>query len=129
MEIKAKNSRKRSRFLPSYIRNYVAFESLVYAFSNKLSDDYNGGQWKFREINNGGFYMRPDHDDKMSVEWTENYFSGVMTADAFGVTVCLYSLSYLANKTGGDRYIQMYNRLRDYALLHDEAKEILGAID
>ena len=55
-----------------------------------------------------------------------------MTADALGITACLYAYSHLSfsDRAGfPETCARQYHLLRDYALEHVEAKCILAAID
>jgi len=105
-------------------------EPLVYAVADSLSSDYRGGYWDFYRLSNGGFYMAPAEDTLFHVH-CENGFEGKLSADAFGITACLYTYSRLsfsgmliANSCAGQ-----YHRLREFALEHPEVAGILGAID
>lgn len=71
-------------------------EPLVYAMTERLSADYRGGYWHFYQLGNGAFYMAPDEDTVFHVV-CENGFDGQLSADAFGITACLYAYSHLAS--------------------------------
>ena len=73
----------------------LQLEPCVFAVASELSSDYRGGYWAFHSLGNGGFYMAPDDDARFTVR-SENGYEGTMTADAFGVTVCLYAYSRLS---------------------------------
>lgn len=108
----------------------MRLEPFVYSIMDKLSRDYNGGYWGFYQLSNGGFYMAPDFNAKFTVS-CENGFSGSMTADALGITACLYAYSHLS--FGDDEFAevcaQQYHWLREYMLEHPEVVNILRAID
>jgi hypothetical protein len=107
------------------------FEPFVYAITDNIADDYNGGYWEFYTLSNGGFYMAPQSDKPFQVS-CENGFEGQLSGDALGKTVCLYAYSHLSfsGKSGFDEICaQQYHWLRDYMLEHPEAAAILGAID
>jgi hypothetical protein len=88
---------------------------------------YHGGYWEFQELSNGGFYMAPHSDTVFHVN-CENGFEGELSADALGITVCLYAYSLLS--FGDDEVCaRQYHLLRDYLLEHPETGLILGAID
>lgn len=105
-------------------------EPRVFAIASRLSLDYDGGSWHFYALSNGGFYMAPDSERPLSVI-CENGFDGRMSADAFGITVCLYVYSHLS--FGGDALADIcadqYHLVRDFALDHAEAGAILAATD
>lgn len=108
----------------------LRLEPFVYAMTSKLSDDYSGGYWQFYTLSNGTFYMAPESDVRFQVI-SENGHECFMSADALGITVCLYAYSHLS--FGDDEFAEMcarqYHLLRDFMLEHPEARSILGAID
>lgn len=108
----------------------MRLEPFVYSIASNIAQKYNGGYWEFYQLSNGGFYMAPDFDTKFTVS-CENGFSGPMSADALGITACLYAYSHLS--FGDDEFAevcaQQYHWLREYMLEHSEARGILGAID
>ena len=109
----------------------VRLEPLVYATADRLSCDYKGGYWEFYALNNGGFYMAPAEDKPFHIS-CENGFAGELSADALGITACLYAYSYLSfSDLLGFAYMcaEQYHRLREYTLDHSEAEEIMAAID
>ena len=73
----------------------LRLEPFVYAMTSKLSDDYSGGYWQFYTLSNGGFYMASDSDGRFQVI-SENGHECMMSADALGITVCLYAYSHLS---------------------------------
>lgn len=108
----------------------LRLEPFVYAMTSTLSDDYSGGYWHFYILSNGGFYMAPDGDGKFQVI-SENGHECFMSADALGITVCLYAYSHLSFGDGdfAETCTQQYHLLREYVFEHTEAREILAVID
>jgi len=75
--------------------------------------------------------MAPDDDTKFSVT-SENGFEGTLSADAIGITTCLYAYSHLSftdSPDFADKCAQQYHLLREFMFEHPEAKSILKAID
>ena len=105
-------------------------EPTVYAFADHLSSDYRGGYWAFYRLSNGGFYMAPDENKAFHIT-SENGFAGQLSADALGITACLYAYSHLSfsGMLIADACARQYHWLRDYALDHPEAESIMAAID
>ncbi len=64
---------------------------------------------------------------RLSVD--SNGYEGRMSADAAGITVCLFAFSLLSFERQGDVYSRHFHWLRDFALGHVEAGEIFAAID
>ena len=105
-------------------------EPTIYAFADRLSPDYHGGYWLFYALSNGAFYMAPD-EDRMFQVTCENGFEGHLSADALGITACLYAYSHLSfsGAAFADICAQQYHWLREFALEHSEVGLIMGAID
>jgi hypothetical protein len=121
---------RRPMTLPHYFgHRTMMFERAVYGFMDRFAPDYQGGFWHFYDLSNGGFYMAPDRESyRFHVD--TNGYEGVMTADAAGIAVCLFACSHLSFQTGGDDVLsERFHQLREFALQHREACEILAAID
>ena len=106
-------------------------EPFIFDMASRLSADYTGGYWHFYELTNGGFYMAPDKDSLFQVSCM-NGFEGSLSADAFGIAVCLYAysnLSFTDNEELADTCTEQYHLLREYMFEHSEIREILAAID
>ena len=106
-------------------------EPHVFDTASALSTDYRGGYWEFYDLSNGGFYMAPESETPFRV-LSPNGYEGVLSADAFGITVCLYAYSNLSFKTIksiSTIYARQYHWLREYSMDHAEVAEILRATD
>ena len=107
-------------------------EPFVFGIARTLSRDYDGGYWEFYALSNGGFYLAPSGDELFHVR-CENGFDGELSADAFGVTCCLYAYSHLSfagPRELAEECARQYHWLREWMLSeHAEAREILRAID
>lgn len=117
-------------FLPRYFtpRWMLRGESLVYAWMERLSPDYQGGYWEFYTLSNSGFYLAPTGQEmRLIVEG--NYFDEVVLADVAGIIATLFALNDLACETGHDRIIDLYYSLLDFAREHPEEGSIMRAID
>ncbi len=108
----------------------MQLEPYVFTITSKLSREYHGGYWQFYTLSNGGFYMAPITDRIFHV-FCENDFEGDLSADALGITACLYAYSHLSFGDGefAETCAAQYHLLRDFMLDHAEATGILGAID
>ena len=109
----------------------MQLEPFIYGITEQLSIDYRGGYWLFYALSNGGFYMAPDSEKTFAVS-CENYYQGVLSADALGIVVCLYAYSHLSftpNGRLGRMYARHYHLLREYMCEHPDVAEILSAID
>jgi hypothetical protein len=102
----------------------------VQTASTLTTSDYTGGYWDFFTLSNGGFYMSPSSDRVFRVA-CDNMFEGDLSADALGITTCLYTYSHLSVSNGRFARVSAcrYHRLREYMFEHPEALVILGATD
>ena len=115
----------------------LRLEPTVFHMAGMLSEQYQGGSWEFYALSNGGFYMVPRSEphaqtpDKVFAVTSENGFVGLMSADALGITACLYAYSHLsfAQNSFGELCAKHYHWLREYALDHSEVGAIFAAID
>ena len=106
-------------------------EPFIFDMAGNLSSDYHGGYWHFYELSNGGFYMAPDEETPFKMS-CENGYQGIQSADAFGVTVCLFAysnLSFTDDEELADEVTEQFHLLREYMFEHPEVHEILAAID
>jgi hypothetical protein len=107
----------------------MTVEHMVYNFMREFVAEYKGAFWDFYELSNGGFYMAPSSDPvKLSVH--TNGFEGTLSADAAGITVCLFTFSHLSfQQPSKDVFSRHFYALREFALDHKEAGSIFAAID
>ncbi|NOS98752.1 MAG: antirestriction protein [Methylotenera sp.] len=113
------------------IRFPLNIEPVIYSVSGNMAPEYDGAYWEFYSLSNGGFYMAPSSDNLYQVS-CENGFEGKLTADALGITACLYAYSHLSfssNAAFAEICANHYHWLREFMLEHAEASGILGAID
>jgi Antirestriction protein len=116
--------------LPRYFEDrMMRFEGAVFDWMHRIAPDYRGGFWQFYDLSNGGFYMAPDRGSyRLRID--TNGFDGTMSADAAGITTCLFACSHLSfNDPKGELFAERFYQLREYALEHPEASEIVAAID
>ena len=113
------------------IRFPLNIEPTIFSIAVNIATEYNGAYWDFFSLSNGGFYMAPCSDKAYQVS-CDNGFEGTLSADALGITACLYAyshLSFTANPAFADVCSNNYHWLREYMLEHAEANAILSAID
>ena len=109
----------------------LQLEPFIYGITDRMAEAYSGGYWQFYTLDNGGFYAAPASDQVYKVS-CDNYFTGELSADALGITACLYAYSlcsFSKDKVFGRMCADHYHRLRAYMFGHDEAASILRAID
>lgn len=112
------------------IRFPLVVEPMVYRFAEQLAEGYNGGYWHFHRLSNDGFYMAPNLDEPFKII-ADNGYEGTMTADALGITACLYAFSNLSFNEGGfgENCARHYHWLLDFAMQQPESGAIRAAID
>ena len=121
---------ERMMALPRHFgQHLLIFEGAVYGFMRRFAADYDGAYWQFYELSNGGFYMSPDGGPfRFSVD--TNGYEGEMSADAAGVTVCLFACSHLSFRySEAEVFGEHFHLLREFAAQHAEASAIFAAID
>ena len=108
----------------------MRLEPFIYSVTENIAHEYNGGYWNFYSLSNGGFYMAPN-SDKLFHMSCENGFEGNLSADALGVTACLYAYSHLSFGDGefAEVCAEQYHLLREYMLDHAEVGAMLRAVD
>jgi hypothetical protein len=108
----------------------MQLEPVIYGITERMAEDYSGGYWDFYTLDNGGFYMAPAVDRAFHVT-CNNQFEGDLSADALGITACLYAYSHLSFSNG--RFARVcaahFHMLRSYMFGHEEAREIIQATD
>ncbi len=106
-------------------------EPCVYAITRNIAPAYQGDYWEFYTLSNGGFYMAPHSEQLYSLN-CDNGFEGQLSADALGITACLYTYSLMSFsdlKGFAEICAEHYQLLREYMFAHIEATNILRAID
>ena len=108
----------------------LQLEPFVFSMASRVSEDYGGGYWLFYALDNGGFYMAPDSDGRFQIV-SPNGWEGFMSADALGITTCLFAYSNLSFGSGqfATTCADQYHLLREYMMEHGEAGAVLRAMD
>ncbi|MCK7319922.1 antirestriction protein [Enterobacter cloacae] len=127
---------QRVDFWPQHFGNipqWIILEPTVFAWMDRVCEDYSGGIWQFYTLSNGGAFMAPEAGAGNDEEWrlfnAMNGNGAEMSAEAAGLTVCLIAYSHHACRTECDAMTEHYYRLRDYALAHPECNTIMHIID
>jgi hypothetical protein len=108
----------------------LQMEPVIYGITERMAEDYSGGYWDMYTLSNNGFYMAPS-DERIFHVACDNMFEGDLSADALGITACLYAYSHLSFSDGRFARVSAchYHRLREYMFEHPEVRAILGATD
>ena len=123
----------RLAFLPRHFgRHMLTVERSIYSQFANLCPSYRGGYWEFYDLSNGGCYLAPS-DEAYSLVHEGNYFDAIVSGDAAGIIVSLFSFSHLSfileEDPLGARIANYFHLLRDFASTHPEAELIYRAID
>ena len=112
------------------IRFPLTVEPMIYQFATQLASAYAGGYWHFYTLSDGGFFMAPDMADTFDVI-ADNGYQGSISAEALGITACLYAFSNLSFIKGafGEKCADRYHQLYEFAMQHPEVAAIRAAID
>lgn len=103
--------------------DYLLYETLT-----TCCEEYRGN-WDMFELSNDSFYIAPlEKYKRMKVVNPPNGYSREMTSDAAGITVSLIALDSLIFEKGREIHVRLRQRLLDFAMAHDENKEIMAAI-
>lgn len=105
-------------------------EPAIFDMASSLADTYQGGCWDMYSLSNGGWYMCPSSEVLFSVT-SQNGYTGDMSADALGITACMFAFSHLSfgRDAVADVCAERYHLLREFAMDHAEATDILAACD
>jgi hypothetical protein len=107
----------------------LRLEDTVFDFMRQFATQYVGGYWDMLDLSNGGFYMRTG-TDPVNFRVPSNGFEDVMSADAAGITVCLFAYSSLSFQFPAEEiFSRHFYQLRAYGIEHPEARLIFAAID
>lgn len=129
IEARAVPEHDRIGVLPRHFgRHMLTVEHRIYDFMAQFARGYAGGCWHFFELDNGGFYMSPPNDS-YEIRIDSSGFRENMSADAVGITVCLFSFGQLALECMPEIFGKHFDWLRDFARDHSEADLISRAID
>jgi len=107
----------------------IMIEFAIYDSLKSICAHYSGGFWMFYRLSNGGFYMAPDDENWYEIVCPGNGYTGTLSADAAGITACLYAYSSVSMAYGDDNVIDAYHQLLAWAKTHPEADKIFAAID
>lgn len=121
---------RRLNVLPHYFpHSFLIVENSVFGFTDKVCKNNSAALWEFYELSNGGFYMSPRQAGLMDfINPFGNPFKCQMSADALGITACLFVYSKLAAEHPEAGFDDFYWHLFEYARVHNEATVILAAI-
>jgi hypothetical protein len=122
--------KERLKFLPKFFPHvYLRVEMAIYDSMQRMCKEYEGGYWHMYTLSNGACYMTPAIEE-MELVVDTNCYRGKMSGDAAGLVTCLFVFNQLCwNNPQNSAYVDLFYKLKDFAMQHKEADEILQAID
>lgn len=107
----------------------LGFEQRLFNVANFLCPAYDGDHWKGKIIKAELGFAMPTHKTHYQIYVQGNGFEGQMSAEAFGLTVTLFTLCHLAEVTQSEACITLYHRVLNTIITSDEATLVWAAID
>lgn len=146
--LKVTDIESRLMFMPKFFGEYWhSVENHTYTWMRHLSPEnktdyfrsaldkteahYDGGEWDFYELSNGGYFMAPNSREHYRIFVQGNYFDGLLTAEVAGMVVTSFVLSNIANSENpiSELSCTYYHQLFDYARGHEDYERFRAAID
>lgn len=120
----------RLSMLPRYFGRYMlAVESAIYDALGELCESYQGGFWNYYTVSNDSFFMAPVGASSFKLVCAGNWFEGELSAEATGIVASLIGINRACWQYRDQQLIDRFYALREYALIHPEASQIMAAID
>lgn len=126
----------RLNFLPAlFSKDYLRAEINVYAYADRYIQGYDGSEWQFYTLPDGGGYLAPDAEH-VKVCNPDNWFEQEMSADAAGVFITAMVLNHrcwmYSHNDEEDlcgHFLERYEQLMAFVETHPERDLILRALD
>lgn len=126
------NEKDRLDAMPKYFGKFMLIaESQIYRTMELLCEDYRGGYWTFYTTSNGGFFMAPKVSDSQKIELVSLGFCSTVFVSpiAAGLAATMFALSQLSFRYEDGPFADLFHKLREYAIQHDESCEIMRILD
>lgn len=126
---------KRLNFLPSISNEYIKFEGMIYHYMEVHATNYDSGYWEFVELSNGGKFLYPTNDKPFRLINSMNHFDDELSPEAAGICITILLLSdmcmawYQKGSELSAWYNDLFLKLNQYALQHNEASKIQSFLD
>ena len=95
-------------------KQFIMVENLIYMNMVRVCPHYEGGEWAFYSLSNGGFYMAPLAVPDWFVVYAPKEYQGALSSNAVGMLVTAMTLNQLTSWRDGELMMQMQFRLRDF---------------
>ena len=110
-------------------KHFITVENLIYITASRMCPNYEGGDWAFYELSNGGFYMVPLAAPDWFVVYAAKEYQGGMLANPAGMLITAMALNQLTYWRDGELMAEMYYRLRDFINQQPEAAVLCNLLD
>ncbi|WP_144940690.1 antirestriction protein [Pseudomonas alabamensis] len=121
---------RRLSVLPRYFgKHMIAVEGAIFDSLSEMCGAYQGGYWEFYELSNGAFFMAPASSETFTLTCAGNYFQGELSAEATGIVASLLGINRALWAYRTEQLNDRFYGLREYAIQHPEAAQIMAAID
>ncbi|NWL45447.1 antirestriction protein [Pseudomonas hunanensis] len=121
---------RRLSVLPRYFGHHmIAVEGAIYDALREICNAYHGGYWEYYELSNGAFFMAPTGADNFTLTCAGNYFQGELSAEATGIVASLLGINRALWAFRTQQLDDRFYGLREFAIHHPEAVQIMAAID
>ncbi len=121
---------RRLNVLPRYFgRHMMAVETAIFDVLGEMCEAYQGGHWEFYELSNGAFFMAPSGSGSYRLSCAGNYFQGELSAEATGIVASLIGINRALWTFRTEQLNDRFYGLREFAIDHPEAAQIMAAID
>lgn len=109
--------------------HFITVENLIYLNMVRVCPHYEGGEWAFYLLSNGGFYMAPLAAPSWFVVHAAKEYQGSLLSNPTGMLVTSMALSQLTCWRDGEYMTEMAFRLRDFIRLQPEADRLCDLLD
>ncbi|HGY0482224.1 TPA: antirestriction protein [Salmonella enterica subsp. enterica serovar Derby] len=126
----------RLNFLPTlFSDDYLRAEMNIYQYADRYIQDYDGAEWLFYTLPEGGGYLAPDVE-RVKVWNPDNWFEQEMSADAAGIFITAMVLNHRCwmyshhdEEELCGHFLERYEQLMAFIETHPERNLILRALD
>lgn len=129
------HSDQRSGFFPAYFYDQAPdAKDFLVCWLRRHCKGWQGGYLEYSVAENGAFFVAPEFKQKMRIVIAASHYSGMMSAEAAGITAALYLLEHQQRMTWPDGRpavtLLSYctDQLKAYAKTLEESAEILRAL-
>lgn len=110
-------------------KQFIMVENLIYMNMVRVCPHYEGGEWAFYSLSNGGFYFSPLAAPSWFVVYSAKEYQRSFLANPTGMLVTSMALSQLTCWRDGEYMTEMAFRLRDFIKQQPDAERLCELLD